>query len=312
METPSARTVTWTALALIAFAANSLLCRRALGHTPMDAVSFSTIRLTAGAATLVLVARSTRSPGAGLGGSWFGAALLFLYAVPFSLAYVELGAASGALILFGAVQATMLAAALSSGERPHPVQWAGLLLALGGLVFLVMPGLTAPSPAGCALMILSGFSWGVYSIQGRGTPDAVADNAGNFLRALPLAAGASVLMHAHAAWSAEGALLAVISGALTSGLGYVAWYAALTGLTATSAASVQLAVPVIAAAGGVALLGETLTARLVLSAIAILGGVGLALTRTARRRPPPRPAEGRPPAGPERHTESSSTDPRRP
>lgn len=308
MRSPSARTLVWTALALVAFAANSLLCRRALGHTPMDAVSFSTIRLSSGAAALYLIARSGRRGGSGLGGSWSGAALLFLYALPFSLAYVKLGAGSGALILFGAVQATMLAAALFSGERPHVVQWAGLLLALGGLVYLVMPGLTAPSPTGCVLMILAGFSWGVYSLQGRGTPDAVSDNAGNFLRAVPLAVAASLLTMSRATWSAEGALLAVVSGALTSGLGYVAWYAALTGLTATSAASVQLAVPVLAAAGGVALLGETLTARLALSAVVILGGVGLALTRTARRRPPPPPVEGRQ-SGPAPRTELSSTDP---
>ena len=280
----------FTASALTAFAANSLLCRLALGHTALDPASFSTIRLASGAGTLMLITLSTRRGSIGLRGSWGSAALLFLYAVPFSFAYVSLGAGTGALILFGAVQATMLIAALSSGERPHVVQWSGLILALGGLVYLVMPGLAAPSLTGSALMALAGFAWGLYSLRGRGASDPLAETAGNFARSVPLAVGVSIAAATHAELDADGALLAVLSGALASGLGYVAWYAALSGLSATRAASVQLAVPLLAAAGGVVFLSERITGRLIVSAILILGGVALALTRTERRRRRPHPA----------------------
>lgn len=291
MESERARTAVFTASALTAFAANSLLCRQALGHTTLDAASFSTIRLASGAAVLLLIARATRRGSSGLRGTWGSAAMLFLYAVPFSFAYLSLGAGTGALILFGAVQATMLAAALMSGERPHVLEWTGLVLALGGLVYLVMPGLAAPSPVGCALMTTAGVAWGVYSLRGRGAADPLAETAGNFVRALPFAAGVSIVTASHRAWSAEGALLAVLSGAVASGLGYVAWYAALSGLTASRAASVQLTVPVIAAMGGVVFLSERISVRLIVSAILILGGVGLALVRTGRRRQPPHRAE---------------------
>jgi drug/metabolite transporter (DMT)-like permease len=290
METTRARTVLLTGSALTAFAANSLLCRAALGPAAIDPASFSTIRLASGAATLALITFSTRRGSSGMSGSWGSAALLFLYAIPFSFAYVRLGAGTGALILFGAVQATMLAAGLSSGERPHVVQWLGLVLALGGLVDLVMPGLAAPSPVASALMALAGVAWGVYSLRGRGASDPLAETAGNFARAVPLAVGVSVATAPHIALHTEGALLAVASGALASGLGYVAWYAALPGLSATRGASVQLAVPVLAAAGGVIFLSEQVTARLIVATILILGGVALALTRTERRRRrPPQP-----------------------
>jgi len=289
MERLTARTLTWTALALTAFAANSLLCRRALGHTALDAASFSTIRLAAGAVVLWAIARSKGTVAGSARGSWGSATLLFLYAVPFSFAYVSLSAGTGALILFAAVQTTMLALALSSGERPHAVQWAGLMLALGGLVFLVMPGLTAPSIRGSVLMAIAGASWGFYSLRGRRAVDPLAETAGNFARAVPLALLVSLIAASRSGWSVEGALLAVLSGALASGLGYVAWYAALTGLTATRAAGLQLAVPVIAAAGGVIFLAEPVTLRLVVSGASILGGVALATLRTAPRRPPPPP-----------------------
>lgn len=293
MQKLQARTLTWTALALTAFAANSLLCRRALGHTTLDAASFSTIRLVSGAAVLWAIARARNRVAAGTSGSWGSAALLFLYAVPFSFAYVLLSAGTGALILFGAVQTTMLAAALVSGERPHVFQWTGLLLALGGLLYLVIPGLTAPSPTGCALMAVAGASWGFYSLRGRRPADPLAETAGNFARAVPMALGISLLAASHAGWSTEGAVLAVLSGALASGLGYLAWFAALPGLTATRAASVQLAVPVLAAAGGVILLAEPVTLRLVVAAVLILGGVALVIARTGPRRPRPHP-QGRP------------------
>ena len=302
METTRTRTMILTASALTAFAANSLLCRLALGHTALDPASFSTIRLASGAGTLMLITLSTRRGAIGMRGSWGSAALLFLYAVPFSFAYVSLGAGTGALILFGAVQATMLIAALASGERPHAVQWSGLILALCGLFYLVMPGLAAPSITGSALMAIAGVAWGLYSLRGRGASDPLAETAGNFARSVPLAVGVSIAAATHAELSADGALLAVLSGALASGLGYVAWYAALSALSATRAASVQLAVPLLAAAGGVVFLSERITARLIVSAILILGGVALALTRTERRRRRPLPAGAHPP--PERASRS--------
>jgi len=286
--------MTLTASALAAFAANSLFCRSALGKAALDPASFSSIRLASGAATLLLITLSTRRGSVGFRGSWGSAALLFLYAVPFSYAYVDLGVGTGALILFGAVQATMLTAAMSSGERLQLVQWAGLTLAVGGVVYLVSPGLAAPAPIGCALMTTAGVAWGVYSLRGRGASDPLAETAGNFVRAVPMTILVSIVTASHVAWNATGALLAVLSGALASGVGYAVWYAALTGLTAAQAASVQLAVPVIAAAGGVIFLLEPITTRLLLSAMLILGGVGLALARREPRRRRPRPPEARP------------------
>ncbi len=277
MELVRARTLAFTASALTAFAANSLLCRQALGHSAIDAASFSTIRLASGAATLLMISRSTGRGSFAIRGTWGSAALLFLYAVPFSFAYLSLSAGTGALILFGAVQATMLAGAVSSGERLHVVQWLGLVLAFCGLVYLVMPGVAAPSAIGCALMTVAGVSWGVYSLRGRRASDPLAETAGNFVRGVPLAIVVGVVAASHAEASAQGVLLAVLSGALASGVGYVAWYAALTGLTSAQAASVQLAVPILAAAGGVVFLSEPVTVRLVLSSFLILGGVALAL-----------------------------------
>lgn len=284
-----ARTIACTAFALTAFAANSLLCRQALRPNAIDAASFSAIRLVSGAATLSILVALGRRGSFRLGGTWGSAAMLFLYAVPFSFAYVSLGAGTGALILFGAVQGTMLLAALASGEWPHFLQWTGLVLALSGLVDLVLPGITAPAPAGSALMAAAGISWGIYSIRGRGASDPLGETAGNFVRAVPLvllvSLGAARRLHATPA----GVVLAVASGALASGIGYVAWYAALKGLSATRAASVQLAVPLLAAAGGVVFFSERITLRLVVAAVLILGGTALALAgreRPARQGPP--------------------------
>jgi drug/metabolite transporter (DMT)-like permease len=282
METTRTRTVVLTAWALVAFAANSLLCRSALGHAALDPASFSTIRLASGAATLLLITLVRRRPAIVTRGSWGSGGLLFLYAVPFSYAYVGLNVGTGALILFGAVQATMLTAAMSSGERLHLLQWSGLTLAAGGLVYLVRPGLAAPSYLGCALMAVAGVSWGLYSLRGRSASDPLSETAGNFVRAVPMSTIVSLATAPHLAWSATGTLLAVLSGALASGAGYAVWYAALPGLSAAGAASVQLAVPALAAAGGVIFLSEPITTRLLLSALLILGGVGLALL--ARRR----------------------------
>jgi len=268
-----------TAFALVAFAANSVLCRLALGHGALDPATFTLIRLLSGAIALAGLRAARRAPTGKPARRlpWISAALLFLYAGPFSFAYISLGAGTGALILFASVQATMLAGAMGAGERFRWLEAAGLLIALGGLTYLVLPGLSAPSPAGSALMVIAGVSWGVYSLRGRRSADPVGDTAWNFALAIPFAVlvSAATFRGAHVSW--RGTLLAVASGAIASGVGYVCWYAALRGLTRIRAATVQLTVPILAAAAGVALLGETITVRLVLSALLILGGVGLAL-----------------------------------
>lgn len=261
----------------MAFAANSVLCRIALRHATIDAATFSTIRLTAGAATLLLVTVWTRRGASQVEGSWISAGMLFLYAVPFSFAYTSLSTGTGALILFGFVQLTMMIAALWSGERPHPLQWFGFGLALGGLVYLVLPGLEAPSFASAGLMALAGFSWGVYSLRGRGAGNPLAQTTNNFVRSVPLVVAVSLVALPRFHVERQGVLLAVASGALASGLGYAVWYGALRGLTATRAAAVQLLVPILAALGGVIFLAEAISGRLVLSAVMVLGGIALAL-----------------------------------
>jgi drug/metabolite transporter (DMT)-like permease len=261
----------------VAFASNSILCRIALSHATIDAATFSTIRLTAGAVTLLLVTAWMRRGASLVEGSWISASMLFLYAVPFSFAYTMLNTGTGALILFGCVQLTMMIAALWSGERPHPLQWFGLSLALGGLVYLVLPGLEAPSFAGAALMALAGLSWGVYSLRGQSGADALTQTTNNFVRSIPFVLAVSLLTLSRFHAQLEGVLLAVASGALASGLGYVVWYAALRGLTSTRAAVVQLLVPILAALGGVIFLTEAVSLRLVLSSVIVLGGIALAL-----------------------------------
>jgi drug/metabolite transporter (DMT)-like permease len=265
-----------TAAALVCFALNSLLCRLALRSGSIDPASFSAIRLGSGALALVLL---VRAGGGHVGGSWTSAASLFAYAVPFSFAYLRLTAGTGALILFGSVQASMIGWGLWRGEHPRAGEWLGLALSLGGLVALVLPSLTAPPPGSAALMALAGAAWAAYSLQGRGARDPLGANAGNFLRTVPaialVTAVAAVGPGVRASGSGVG--LAVVSGAICSGAGYAVWYAALRGLTRTRAAIVQLAVPVLAAAGGVALLGESVSLRLVASGAAILSGVALAI-----------------------------------
>ncbi len=276
------RTALLTTLAMVAFAANSILCRAALGGATIDAASFSTVRLVSGAVSLALLHAALSRSGSLRGGSWRSAAMLFLYAVPFSFAYNSLTAGTGALILFGAVQATMLIAALISGERPHALQWAGLLLAIGGLVYLLLPGISAPPAIGSALMAVAGVAWGLYSLAGRGAADPLAETGANFLRTVPMVLAVSLLSLADMEVTQTGALLAIASGALASGVGYVIWYAALGGLTATLAATVQLSVPVIAAAGGIVFMAETITMRLMIASVLILGGVMLALLSPRR------------------------------
>lgn len=268
---------------MLAFAGNSLLCRAALGPQLIDAASFTTLRLLSGAVVLLLLARVLpASRAAPSPRDWIAALVLFGYAIAFSFAYTLLTAGIGALILFGTVQATMFVAGLRAGERFGPVAWCGVAIAVAGVAWLVAPGVSAPDPLGALLMAAAGIGWGAYSLRGRRLGDPVRMNADSFLRSLPLAVAASVLLVGIRHVTPEGAALAVASGALTSGIGYILWYAALQGLTATRAAVIQLSVPAIAAVGGVAFLLEPVSWRLVLSSVAILGGIGMTLTRRAR------------------------------
>jgi drug/metabolite transporter (DMT)-like permease len=281
------RTGVLTVLALVGFAANSLLCRAALagGGLRIDAVSFTVVRIASGMLVLgvLLLGRGGRYRG----GSWASALALVAYAVGFSLAYVRIGAGVGALLLFGCVQATMLGTAIVRGERPSALEWAGLVLALGGLVGLTAPGASAPDALGAVLMAGAGVAWGVYSLRGRGSTDPLAATAHNFLLGVPWVLGFAALSALTGTWTPRatgaGVGLAVASGALASGVGYSLWYAALPHLTATRAAIVQLSVPVLAATGGVLLLGEAVTARLLGAGAALLGGVLLALTARQRK-----------------------------
>ena len=279
-RTPAWHVATLTVLAIVAFAGNSILCRAALGNQAIDAASFSTLRLLSGSIALWLLHTWRPRTLARRRARWSSAALLFLYAVPFSFAYNNLATGTGALILFGAVQATMVIWALASGEEPHRRQWLGLGAAMAGLVYLVLPGLGAPSLRGSALMGVAGVAWGFYSLRGRGAADPLGETSDNFIRSLPMVALVSLatVAGAHITWS--GALLAVASGALASGLGYAVWYTALRDLTATFAATVQLSVPVIAAAGGAIFMREVVTLRLLVASGLILGGVALAISRS--------------------------------
>ena len=282
---PGLRTVLLTSITMVAFASNSLLCRLALQHAAIDAASFSSIRLVSGAVVLAVLARAGagRAPLARV--DWAAATMLFVYVVFFSFAYLTLSAGTGALILFGAVQLTMLAAGLRAGERFEALGWAGFALAAGGLVYLVSPGVTAPTPLGAALMTVAGIAWGMYSLRGRGLDNPLAATAGNFLRAAPMALALSMLLYDRAHASPAGILLALASGALTSAIGYVIWYAALKGLSAIRAAAVQLSVPPIAAFGAVLFLAEPLTPRLAVASAAILGGIALGLASRTQRKP---------------------------
>lgn len=226
---------------------------------------------------LVVSQRLSRQRTGASGGSWLAGALLFAYAAAFSFAYNSLSAGTGALILFGCVQATMILIALRSGERPHRMEWVGLIAGLAGLVYLVLPGLTAPSPVGSALMAVAGIAWGLYSLRGRKVAEPTRATTANFVRAVPFALLVSAITLRDLSLTPSGALLAVLSGAVTSGLGYVLWYTTLKQLQVTQAAIVQLSVPVIAAVGGVIFLAEDLSLRLVVSSVMILGGVGLSL-----------------------------------
>jgi len=276
---PSCHIIALTALTMLAFAGNSLLCREALTSTAIDPASFTSIRLASGALLLWLVVRCRTSgrSGRSVRGDWRSAGVLFAYAAGFSFAYVSLTAATGALLLFAAVQATMIGSALWRGERLLRLQVVGLLLALAGLVGLLLPGLAAPPLTGALLMLSAGVAWGVYSLRGAGADRPTLVTAGNFLRAALLALLLSLLLLQRFSLDLPGVGYAIASGALASALAYAIWYAVLPALSATSAASVQLSVPVLAALGGVALLGEPLTLRLVLASVVILGGIAMVM-----------------------------------
>lgn len=268
------RFVFLTCLAMLAFAGNSLLCRLALRDTDIDPASFTAIRIVAGALTLaaLLYARTRKQA---IAGDWHSALALFVYAAAFSLAYVHLQAGVGALLLFGAVQLTMTGWGLVRGERLGTVQTAGLLLAVIGLLILLLPGADAPPLMGGSLMLVSGLAWGVYSLLGRCAGDPLAATAGNFLRATPLSLVLLMPFFGKLSLDYSGLAYALLSGALTSGVGYALWYSALKGLTAIQGSSVQLSVPIIAALAGAMLLGESITLRLVMVAFLTLGGIAL-------------------------------------
>ncbi|HEY0713046.1 MAG TPA: DMT family transporter [Polyangia bacterium] len=279
-------TLVLTLVALGAFAANSLLTRMALAPRAIDAASFTAVRLGAGALVLCLI---VLRPGGGTGGwreggrGWTGPLALFAYAGPFTYAYLRIGAAVGALLLFGSVQVTMIGWGILKGERPRLLVWLGLVLAVGGLVFLLWPSGARPDLVGSSLMVFAGLAWGIYSLHGRRAPRPLPSNARSFLLAFPFAAAVLWIDRAHVAVTTTGLWLAAVSGAVTSGLGYAAWYRALPQLSATTAAVVQLSVPIVAAFGAVVVLNETPSARLVGASIIVLGGVGLAIAgRRAR------------------------------
>lgn len=278
------QTTVFTAVAMLAFAANSLLCRFALQRREIDPISFAAIRLVSGAVILAVVVRLRPERPSLTHADWLAATMLFTYVAFFSFAYLTLPAGTGALILFGAVQLTMLSVGLRSGEKFGYVAWLGLALAVAGLFYLVSPGIAAPPLLGAALMAIAGVAWGVYSLRGRSLTDPLAATAGNFARAALLFPLLSLLfiVNTRAYTDAAGVALGIASGAVTSGLGYVIWYAALRRLSAMRAATVQLSVPLIAAFGGVVFLSEAITPRLTVASTAILGGIAMVMTSRSR------------------------------
>jgi drug/metabolite transporter (DMT)-like permease len=309
-----ARLVFLTTVAMLAFAGNSLFCRLALRQTSIDVAMFTMVRLVSGAlALLLLVAAApawrawraraaSAEPGEGpytsaIGGDWGSALVLALYAWTFSAAYVSISAGAGALLLFGAVQLTMLVSGWRAGERPALRQAAGFMLSFGGLLAMMLPGLSAPPLLGALTMLASGVFWGLYSLRGRGGKHPAATTTGNFVRAVPLSIAPALVfaLSGQLRPDATGILYAILSGVFASGMGYIFWYAALRQLSATRAASVQLSVPILAAVGGMLLLGEPLSLRLVLSGVAILGGIAIVvLGEPARAAPAPTAASGLP------------------
>jgi len=275
--------IAYTAFALVAFAFNSILCRMALRTGEADAAGFTAVRLASGAVALIVISYFFSESKSLKRGNWVSAFFLFAYAICFSFAYVGLTAAAGALILFSAVQLTMIVVALIRGERPGALEWLGLVIALSGLVYLVFPGLSSPPLFASGLMAAAGVAWGFYTLRGRGSSDPLADTTGNFIRTVPMMAIATIPFLSQINLSTRGIGLAILSGAIASGVGYTVWYAALKHHTATRAAVLQLAVPVIAAFGGVLLLSEAMTQRLLIAAALILGGIGLTIAGHQRK-----------------------------
>jgi len=272
------KVLAFTAFALIAFAFNSILCRMALATGEIDAASFTVIRLISGAAALAaLLFAKGKTRKISANGNWLSAFFLFAYAIGFSFAYLGLTTGTGALILFGFVQVTMFGVSLYRGQRPGALEWIGLFIAFIGLVYLVLPGLAAPPLLNALLMAAAGIAWGFYTLRGKGSEDPLADTAGNFVRAVPMVLAVGAIYASSVQLSPRGLILAILSGAVSSGIGYSAWYAALKYLNPTRAAVLQLSVPVIAAVGGIILLAEQAYVRLAVAATLILGGIGLSL-----------------------------------
>ncbi len=269
-----AKTVSYTLFALVAFAANSVLCRMALGESTIDASSFTVLRLLSGIVLLMVVLKLTADKeSTSAKGSWVSALMLFIYVIAFSFAYISLDTGTGALVLFGAVQITMILISVISGNRLHISEWLGVLIAFTGFVYLVLPRVTTPSFLGFVLMTAAGIAWGIYTLRGRSSMYPLGDTAFNFARTTPLVIALALIAIPTIQLSSEGIILAVMSGTVASGIGYTVWYIALGGLSATEAAVVQLSVPVIAAIGGILFVSEAITVRLVFAAVMILGGI---------------------------------------
>lgn len=268
------KTIILTGLALIAFAANSVLCRLALGNEAIDPSSFTVIRLLSGTIVLLIIISATRNTTRlSSKGSWTASFMLFLYAVTFSYAYVSLDTATGALILFGSVQITMILLSLISGSRLHITEWTGVVIAFTGFIYLILPGINTPSVIGFILMTVAGIAWGIYTLKGFDSKSPLMDTAYNFLRTTPLVVLLAIFTMNNINYSSEGIVLALLAGGVTSGIGYTIWYIALDGLSSTQAAVLQLSVPVIAALGGVIFVSEAITFRLTISAAMVLGGI---------------------------------------
>ena len=275
---PLLKTIILTGLALLAFAANSILCRLALGNEAIDASSFTVIRLLSGTIVLLAIISSIRNTTEdSTKGSWFASFTLFIYAITFSYAYISLDTGTGALILFGSVQITMILLSLIAGTRLHFIEWAGVTIAFTGFVYLILPGVTAPSTSGFILMTIAGIAWGVYTLKGRSSKSPLMDTAFNFFRTTPLVILLALFTINNTNYSFEGILLAILAGGITSGIGYTIWYIALGGLSSTQAAVLQLSVPVIAALGGVIFVSEAITFRFIVSAAMVLGGILLVI-----------------------------------
>lgn len=268
------KNITLITIALLAFAGNSVLCRLALGDQVVDAASFTSIRLLSGAIFLCALVRFKEKKSVSMkGGSWLSAISLFLYAATFSYAYISLDTGTGALILFGFVQLTMIAYTFMQGKRLAIVEWFGLFIAFSGLLVLLLPGASAPSLTGFILMAISGVAWGIYTIKGKGSETPLLDTATNFLKTLPFIILLTLITFYNSELSTRGIILAATSGAITSGLGYAIWYAVLKNITVIQAAISQLLVPIIASIAGVLFTNETITTKLLIASLLILGGI---------------------------------------